>query len=324
MGNVRPGAVISNPVRFEDGRLVAPISENDPTDPQNIWYSLERGLLWNAHNILRQSTDKPYKEPVDIAGVDKATEADIKRSSPDEYIYTDRRNLLSFGAFLCVEKMSVLSEEFRDKKVVDIGSGAGLLGDDLRRKSKAHVTEIDISARTLEGLPPVYKERGERIVGDGRNIALDDGVADRTVSMYSTSVHTDTIRDRLKGIGEALRITKPGGRAFIIPLFGGMILRQNRWYKLQQHIDKGGNLEDDLAQYRDHLRQEAAIDNSLINFVRSLMLKGAIELTPILTITPKESENHDLVAGMFDVKRQVTNSELADEIEACAEPFTAT
>ncbi len=308
----------SNPIIFRDGEPLPGGPKLPISNPQNLWDSIEASRAWVGYNILGttelgiQNGITPYKEPMqEVDTAQLIEEADDRRGSDDRY--TDMRNLDSFAAFLALTGTGKMRDEFKHKTVLDIGSGAGAFGEDLRRQSKAHVTEVDFSMMAMESLQPILRGRGSRVLADGIYLPFRDGTYERTTSMYSTSVHTYTMRDRLRGLTEQIRVTEPDGRAFVVPLFGAMMLRQTRWSTVQGDENKLGLSPADVQEFEAMSRREGAIDYALTTLLRKLMINGTVRLTPILTQMEKNKEIHDCISGIFDVQETLTKAE-ADEL----------
>jgi ubiquinone/menaquinone biosynthesis C-methylase UbiE len=319
--------ILSNPVQFKSDTLdpVLPESGVASTDPQALWFSIERAQAWAALNILGihnslQNFMPAYQEPHLAKDVGtKIAEADEKRESAEKY--TDQRDLGSFSGLFGLAGKKKAIVEFTGKSILEIGSGAGKLSDDLRRESKADVIELDFSRSLLESLPPIQKKRGSRLVGDGTKIPLRDGSVDASISMFSTFVHTDDIRSRLFGLTEMLRVTKEGGRLFIAPLLGGMVMRQKRWDILAANRNNADFYDLEMQEYEQQLQQEAAIDYALCGLVKELMTKGMISLTPVLRIEKKNNVDYDSISAIIDLHKPLNEQEAVALVEKYASQF---
>lgn len=310
----------SSPVKFDSGLPLPAQPELSPAHSQNLWHSIEANQRWIAAYLLGMQTDAPYKEQPQLANIQtEIAAADARRLSDKNYAVN--RNLGSLAAFLWVQE-ELVREEFRDKNVLDIGSGAGELSNDLRREANAWVTELDFSPAAFCNLPPIFNGRGKRILGDGRNLDLADGQFERTVSVFSTSVHTDSIPERLSGMTEMLRVTSVGERAIVVPFLGGMILRQRRWVELQ-HNKHNPLLTPHHVQELEYIyRREAAIDYALTDLVRTLMLDEIVAFTPVLTHEVTGNEPKDCISGIFNVQQTLTKSKAKALIDQCAAQFS--
>lgn len=321
MTPVAAEGISSNPVLFNNGEPLPSDSRLSEHHPQNLWASIELAQRWAAHNILHLDTPNAYVQPSDISEIGAVDEADARRGD-ESARFTDQRGLESFCALFGLTSISVAQAEFRDRTVIDIGSGAGVLSDDLRQSGAAYVTEVDFSADILAGLPPIFENRGARLVSDGTRLEMIDAAAERVVSMYSTTIHTRTVEGRLRAICEAIRVTGPGGRAFLAPLLGGMVVRQQRWFDLQRNKGNPSFYDADMQAYERQLQQEAAMDFAAINLLRQLVAVGRISLTPILTREQNEHGTYDIISAMLDVHDPLTRSEVEEVIAPHVAQFT--
>lgn len=317
----------SQPVVITDGEVK--LSSTSPSSAsQEVWFSIARAQEWGGFNILGQETHglqptiAPYVEPTEIPLVaDLIHTADAARGGTDRY--TAARNLDSMAAFLGARPKDVI-QEVSKKKVLDVGSGEGKLGDDLRRYGKARVSELDFSALALASAVPILSSRGARTVGDGTELPFRDGAFDATTSMFSTFVHAPTIRSRLQGLTEAIRVTQPGGRVYAVPLFGLMMLRQQRWNMMQNNPDlRSGLADDEIADFIATERRESAIDYAMFGLLNSLIIDRVVEVTPILKTEVEGRAEKDIVSAIIDVKAPLSRSEATERIEAQAARFTA-
>lgn len=295
-------------IQFTDGALDPP-RRDTINDPQNLWLSIDNNSRWCLEHVLTPDDAlSVYLESDSDVAVATHTPgmADEKRAiSPT---YTDERNLASLAIFLMLPGGSQIVDDFTKKTVLEIGSGKGMLADDLRRKSKAQVLELDFSTEALSKSLSIFKGRGSKIVGDGLHIPLADASVDRTISLYSTSVHTDSIHDRLLGLTEALRVTAEGGRVVIVPLFGGMMHRQQQWMHIPKAVSSGTITEQEADDHRILLRREAAMDYATTRLLQALTNDGYITLAPVLAID-SVSTGKDIVSAVMTVQQPLSGAE---------------
>jgi SAM-dependent methyltransferase len=108
----------------------------------------------------------------------------------------------------------LLSPDIAQQTLVEIGSGIGRMTAGFS-KAFGHVIACDLDAAFLERCRQTVAKLGivERLrtihVADGRTLSIDDAEADLTFS-YITLQHCDH-NDALALVGEAARVTKPGG-----------------------------------------------------------------------------------------------------------------
>lgn len=318
----------SNPVLFDRGILLPARQFKEMADPQNIWLSMERAQEWNAARILGQVVrGRQFLDPYFETGFKdnfekKVLEADAKRDGTDNY--TAARGALTLAAFMDVEPQ-ILLEEFAGKSTLDIGSGDGVLADELRRFAGARVTELDISVRAFSKTPPIHAGLGEQIVGNGTDMNFADGQFERVVTMFSTTVHTDTIRARMKAYTEAMRVTAIDGRLLVAPLFGMTMLRQKRWEFLEQadKIPNHGLTKKEIADTRRSDQQVAALEFATVGLMRRLMVEGIIGLTPVLRfVDGGNGPKKDMINAVIDINKRLTPDETTDLIEEQVAVFT--
>lgn len=317
----------SQPVVLTDGAVKLSTEGSTPAS-QAVWFSIAQAQEWGGFNILGQETHgmqppiEPYVEPADTPSLtDLIQSADADRAGTDRY--TAARNLVSMTAFLGARPKDVI-QEVRKQSILDVGSGEGKLGDDLRRYGKARVTEVDFSALALASAVPILGSRGARTVSDGTELPYRDGSFDTVTSMFSTFVHAPTIRSRLQGLTEAVRVTRPGGRIYAVPLFGLMMLRQQRWNMMQNDPNiLDGLAEDEIAHFFATERQESAIDCAMFGLINSLMIDKIVEVTPVLKIEVEGGAQKDIVSAVIDVKAPLPRQEAVERIEAQTARFTA-
>jgi hypothetical protein len=140
--------------------------------------------------------------------------------------------------------------------------------------------------------------------------------------MFSTSVHTDAIASRLRGLTEQLRVTKVGGRAFTVPLFSNLVARQQRWYTMQQARHNKAFFDADMKTYEQTLRKEAAMDFALTELLRGLITTEKVAFTPILVTQKRSNETSDVISGVFDVRQSLTHAEAQALIDKAAASVT--
>jgi ubiquinone/menaquinone biosynthesis C-methylase UbiE len=116
--------------------------------------------------------------------------------------------------FAYLSAFDLLSPDIAEQTLVEIGAGIGRMTAGFS-KAFGHVIACDLDAAFLERCRQTVAKLGivERLrtvhVADGRTLAIADGEADLTFS-YITLQHCDH-NDALSLVGEAARVTKPGG-----------------------------------------------------------------------------------------------------------------
>ncbi len=100
--------------------------------------------------------------------------------------------------------------DVKDKRVIDIGSGGGLLSKPLIQQG-ALLTAIDLSEASTRAAREACDGKGEFITADARKLPCDDNSFD--IAIMADLL--DHIPDYSKAIGEAARVLKPGGLCYI-------------------------------------------------------------------------------------------------------------
>ncbi len=117
-------------------------------------------------------------------------------------------------------RRKALKEISPHHSVLDLACGTGDFAIEIAKAfPKAHVTGVDLS----EGMLKVMKEKvtkqglGARVsieTGDGENLRFPDSSFDRVTNAFGIR----NFEDKDKGLREALRVLKPGGRLVILEL----------------------------------------------------------------------------------------------------------
>jgi len=105
-------------------------------------------------------------------------------------------------------------------EVLDVACGTGDFSIAIGRALEAgHVTGVDISGEMLAVMRRKVVKAGlegtiDEETGDGENLRFADGSFDRVVNAFGIR----NFEDRDKGLREALRVLRPGGRLVILEL----------------------------------------------------------------------------------------------------------
>lgn len=116
--------------------------------------------------------------------------------------------------------LSVILNEVKDLSVLDLACGTGDFAIAIAKASpEAHVTGVDLSEGMLEVMKEKVAKQGlqDRIsieTGDGENLRFPDGSFDRVTNAFGIR----NFEDKGKGLKEALRVLKPGGKLVILEL----------------------------------------------------------------------------------------------------------
>ncbi len=116
--------------------------------------------------------------------------------------------------------LSVILNEVKDLSVLDLACGTGDFAIAIAKASpEAHVTGVDLSEGMLEVMKEKVTKQGlqDRIsieTGDGENLRFPDGSFDRVTNAFGIR----NFEDKGKGLKEALRVLKPGGKLVILEL----------------------------------------------------------------------------------------------------------
>ena len=163
---------------------------------------------------------------------------EFDRSQPDEYnsreveLYVDhyRRDHAIDEAFLFPAVQQFISEQIKDKTVVDIGCGLGNYTKRAADFGAKSVDAFDLSEEMVKASKQATSDHSNVTVrvGDIRNMPYDDNSFEVALSIYITcSVRKNTFIAHYK---ELHRILVPGGKAmvmnFVKPAFDIMYLHQ--------------------------------------------------------------------------------------------------
>ncbi|MBQ8060523.1 MAG: bifunctional demethylmenaquinone methyltransferase/2-methoxy-6-polyprenyl-1,4-benzoquinol methylase UbiE [Bacteroidales bacterium] len=116
--------------------------------------------------------------------------------------------------------LSVILSDAKDLSVLDLACGTGDFSIAIAKtQPEARVTGVDLS----EGMLEVMKEKVGKLglqdriaieTGDGENLRFPDDSFDRVTNAFGIR----NFEDKAKGLKEALRVLKPGGRLVILEL----------------------------------------------------------------------------------------------------------
>lgn len=318
--------IITNPIKFVDGNPLPPNPSGRVTDPQNLWHSIVNQQEWAAVRILGQAFDniqpcEPYTEPQKLEDTPaKIAEADEQRGGTLRY--TTKRNAESLATVIGVNPKALFAE-LKKATVLDVGSGNGYVANDLRQHAKARVIELDFSSAAFSAAEPIIANRGARIIADGTMLPFKDSSFDNVISMFSTFAHTDTIRGRLSGLTEAIRVTKPGGKVFIAPLSAGTVNRQKRWTIVEdaQLASRLDVTRSEIEDYKQTERQMSAMDFAAYGLLGKLMAQETVSLTPVLKFDLESQLKSEAISAIIEVNEQLSADQARYLIEAEASAF---
>ena len=165
--------------------------------------------------------------------------------------YEDRRHE-GYHRFLDEAELSIVMPHARDRAVLEVGCGTGLI---LRRLADvAHrATGIDLS----EGMLEVARARGLDVhQGDACELPFEDSSFDVTCS-FKVLAH---VPDRARALSEMARVTRPGG-VIIAEYYNRASWRTLvKRLKPATHIGQGGAVDDEQVYTRYDLRSDVAGD----------------------------------------------------------------
>lgn len=150
--------------------------------------------------------------------------------------------------------LSVILDEAKDLSVLDLACGTGDFAIAIAKAHPGtHVTGVDLS----EGMLAVMKDKVKTLglegrismeAGDGENLRFDDNSFERITNAFGIR----NFENRERGLREALRVLKPGGRLVILEL-SRPESRVLRWfydlYFLNILPKIGGKVSGDKAAY---------------------------------------------------------------------------
>jgi ubiquinone/menaquinone biosynthesis C-methylase UbiE len=113
------------------------------------------------------------------------------------------------------ELAKLVGENFRDKTIVDIGSGIGLSSQIIKQSGAKKVIGIEISEKMVEIAKNKNGEKGiEFVVGDARKLPFTNESVDGAV-MATLLSNFNSKDDIKKVISEVCRVIKVGGKLII-------------------------------------------------------------------------------------------------------------
>ena len=132
--------------------------------------------------------------------------------------YDGLNRVISFGIDIKWRKKVVrIVKECRPDSILDIATGTGDLAINLARTGAGKITGLDISPGMLEvGKRKVEEKQLQdtisMVLGDSENLPF----ADKTFDAITVAFGVRNFENLEKGLGEILRVLKPGGRFVIL------------------------------------------------------------------------------------------------------------
>lgn len=133
--------------------------------------------------------------------------------------------LMSFGQLPAIRRFSIGTAALEPgERVLDVGCGPGSLTIPAARKAGplGRVAGIDASPEMIEAAARKAKEQGLDIdfrVAPVEALPFEDGVFDAVLSSLMLHHLPDDLK--AQGLGEIIRVLKPGGRLIVIDIAGG-------------------------------------------------------------------------------------------------------
>ncbi|MBI1974851.1 MAG: class I SAM-dependent methyltransferase [Parcubacteria group bacterium] len=155
------------------------------------------------------------------------------------------------------------ADDFKNKAVLDLGSGYAMLAQDLAEQGIKNVISLDPFTVPKESFKPsetdAPKRRGdelraakERAVhGFGEALPFRNDTFDLIVAMYSVPYYTETPQQARVIFWEIWRTLKPGGEARIFPLVEAREENAREWddrYKVRSKDTFRRILESEIAR----------------------------------------------------------------------------
>ena len=190
--------------------------------------------------------EKPFKHMA------KATESDAKANPLEEYRYAyQRENIQTETVSDTVAKVREKIAPFRFKlaarqiskelqlstgeKVLELGSGLGLLGKAVRDEIDGEVNYFGIELAYQSA-----KASDKQGLLESQANVLDLPFPDNTFGAIVTTDVLEHIKDSDRVVSEMSRVLKPGGKAFIVIADPS----EARFHKIHDHIDRTKNESD--------------------------------------------------------------------------------
>lgn len=155
----------------------------------------------------------PYKEKPDSK---KQQVAEMFDNISGKYDFLN--HFLSLGIDILWRKRAIKKlRKHHPKFILDIATGTGDFAMEALKLNPEKVTGVDISERMLEiGREKIRKnkvqEKIELLSGDSENLQFQDNFFDAVIVSFGVR----NFEDLEKGLGEMLRVLKPGGKVVIL------------------------------------------------------------------------------------------------------------
>jgi demethylmenaquinone methyltransferase/2-methoxy-6-polyprenyl-1,4-benzoquinol methylase len=199
----------------------------------------------------------PYKDS-DLGKKEQVTQMFDNVSSN----YDTLNRILTFGIDVGWRKKVVgMVMEAGAKKVLDVATGTGDLAIMFGREKTEEVVGLDISPGMLEiGKKKVVGEKLDQkvkmIIGDSEYMDFEDGYFDAVTVAFGVR----NFEDLEKGLGEILRVLKPGGSLVVLETSQpeGAVVRQLFQFYSKYIIPNIGKLLSKDKKAYDYLPESAA------------------------------------------------------------------
>lgn len=293
----------------------APVFPSIPSDPMTDAQveSYNAFLSMQEHRELIQEslglgTDRAYR----LSAAD--LEARRRQQESARIVGHHQTRSTSELGKLITATVSQLEDEFRRKSVLDIGAGAGRFGEAIARNAKADVTFLD---RDPEIMERISRRAGRIVLGDGRELPFDDESFDRVFSAYSSVHWAETPVDSVKALNEAIRVTKVGGAAILIPILNSVSQTRRLLPAVLKARKPDGSFKDIDRFAVVWAMRDAAILDSLFKLAQDGY--GDITWSNFVEPTPVRGISREIYSAVIDKLKPIPSDFYAQNIESAQE-----
>ena len=207
-----------------------------------------------------------------------------------KYIFNDisktydfLNHFLSGGIDIIWRKKFIKSLTFiNNDKVLDVATGTGDIAFAIRKKYKAKVIGLDLSANMLE----IAKQKSKKynindisfIEGDAENLPFDDNTFDKLVISYGLR----NLGDCKRGLSEFYRVLKPNGRLGILEFLQPRSTLIGKIFKFYFN-----RVLPRIASFFSNSKAYRYLPESVENFLSSNELKSALNEAGFSDISSK-------------------------------------
>lgn len=161
--------------------------------------------------------------------------AGIQKNTISDKIAQVREKVIPFRFKLAAKEISKVLQLLPGNKVLELGSGLGLLGRAIKKEING-----DINYYGIELAYKSAKASDEQGLLESQASVVELPFTDNTFDALVTTDVLEHIKDSDRTVSEIFRVLKPGGKAFVVIADPS----EARFDKVQDHINRTGNKSD--------------------------------------------------------------------------------